>query len=336
MNPSVRKDDKRFLELLDRWMRGDFTRNDEQELHALTDADEFRREAWEGLTALPEEDHAARLGALREKLSGPKPNGRVFVMPPWLAAAAALALLIVAVWWFAPWRPQPDQPIAGAKPDNTAETPLSTSPDAEKSTADIDQNTPADNEYPPLAANRATAKQMPSMPAPTSDQIVMATESKAESVEDAATPAEENAKSAPVASAPAGAPATSPASQSEAGDKKTSTGNPRDTFDTDTKPDMAAVRKLDSANTQPEPAKGWDDFSEYLRQNARLTAEARNNNISGTVRIQFAVDNNGAPYGFQILKGLGYGCDQEAIRLINEYDWTPGRQPRAIDIRFVR
>lgn len=337
MNPTVRKDDERFLELLDRWMQGNFTRNDEQELYALTDADEFRREAWEGLMALPEADHARRLGLLREKLLGHKPHGRVFIFPQWMAAAAALALLIVAVWWFAPWRPQPDQPIASVTPDKATETPQPAAPapaNEEKNTG-LAQNTPASEaEYLPPAVNRAAGKQAPALPDIVQDDLAMTTETRATS-EEQISPAELSSKPVPAASAPAGAPASPPVATS-ADKAKKANRQEADTFNTDTRPDMSAVRKLDTANEQPEPVKGWDEFSEYLRQNARLTAEARNNNVSGTVRLQFAVDNNGAPYNFQIMKSLGYGCDQEAIRLINEWEWTPGRRPLTVDIRFVR
>ena len=101
MSANPYNNDKRLIELLERWQSGDFSRADEQELLSLTDSDDFRRETVEGFLSLPEVDHAAHLEAIRTKLR--QQNGgkkRVFLMP--ILAAAAVLLLILATVWLIP------------------------------------------------------------------------------------------------------------------------------------------------------------------------------------------------------------------------------------------
>ncbi len=74
-----------------------------------------------------------------------------------------------------------------------------------------------------------------------------------------------------------------------------------------------------------------------LGEDARLTLEARDHNISGTVRLQFSVNANGEPQNFITLRSLGFGCDEEAVRLVKGWDWIHGKSPMVtLDVRFVR
>ena len=48
--------------------------------------------------------------------------------------------------------------------------------------------------------------------------------------------------------------------------------------------------------------------------------------ISGSVRVSFDVNADGTREDIQVVKGLGYGCDEEAIRLVKAMPrWIPGR-----------
>ncbi len=73
-----------------------------------------------------------------------------------------------------------------------------------------------------------------------------------------------------------------------------------------------------------EPQGGRDAFEKYLEQKLHYPETALDNKIEGKVTIQFTVSQSGDLLDFQILKGLGYGCDEEVIRLIKEGpSWTP-------------
>ena len=94
--------DKRLLELLERWQSGDFTSADEQEIQSLTGSDEFRRESAEGFMAMPDVDHAKHLTSLQKRLKERTGTAKRVLMPQLLTAVAAVVLLVVAVVWLIP------------------------------------------------------------------------------------------------------------------------------------------------------------------------------------------------------------------------------------------
>jgi TonB family protein len=87
------------------------------------------------------------------------------------------------------------------------------------------------------------------------------------------------------------------------------------------------------ADNRPSPTAasfpgGVVAFSKYVSENMRYPEEARKNNISGIVSIAFAVNKDGSINNITVPEGIGYGCDEEAIRLIkNSPKWIPGHYP---------
>ncbi|QKG52903.1 energy transducer TonB [Hymenobacter sp. BRD67] len=69
---------------------------------------------------------------------------------------------------------------------------------------------------------------------------------------------------------------------------------------------------------------------------------ARANNISGDVFVSFMVDEAGRLLDAEVVKGVGYGLDEEALRLVRLMPWwTPGlvagkpvKVPATLRIRF--
>ena len=50
------------------------------------------------------------------------------------------------------------------------------------------------------------------------------------------------------------------------------------------------------------------------------------NSIEGKVFITFAVEEDGSLTDIKVVRGIGYGCDEEAIRIIKMMPkWIPGR-----------
>ena len=65
----------------------------------------------------------------------------------------------------------------------------------------------------------------------------------------------------------------------------------------------------------------------YLAANIQYPIQATENGIQGTVYFQFIVDSKGNITDVKILRGIGGGCDEEALRVINMMpQWKPGRQ----------
>lgn len=72
-----------------------------------------------------------------------------------------------------------------------------------------------------------------------------------------------------------------------------------------------------------EPVGGRREYKKYLTQSMRYPHEALDNKIQGRVTVQFTVETNGVLNDFKVLKGIGYGCDDEVIRLVKEGpQWT--------------
>jgi len=48
--------------------------------------------------------------------------------------------------------------------------------------------------------------------------------------------------------------------------------------------------------------------------------------IEGRVTVQFIVDKLGRPDSARVIRGIGRGCDEEALRLVNTAEFRPGKQ----------
>lgn len=66
---------------------------------------------------------------------------------------------------------------------------------------------------------------------------------------------------------------------------------------------------------------------EYVSSNVKYPAIARENQIQGRVFINFIVGPDGSVSNVRVLRGIGGGCDEEAIRVIKSLPkWKPGKQ----------
>jgi protein TonB len=88
---------------------------------------------------------------------------------------------------------------------------------------------------------------------------------------------------------------------------------------------------------QPEFPGGIGAFYKYVATNLRYPAQARRMGIAGKVFVQFVVEKDGRLTDVQILKGIGAGCDEEALRVIKKSKaWKPGRQRgRPVKVRMI-
>jgi TonB family protein len=90
--------------------------------------------------------------------------------------------------------------------------------------------------------------------------------------------------------------------------------------------DIAFVEPVEEDNLsyKPQPENGTMSYRNYLKKNLKYPEEARKHNIQGNVRVEFTVMPDGKLAGFMIKRGLGYGCDEEALRLVQEGPaWKP-------------
>jgi len=82
---------------------------------------------------------------------------------------------------------------------------------------------------------------------------------------------------------------------------------------------------FDVVDTPPSPVGGFEAWSRHLSENLIYPTSARMKGIQGTVLVSFIVNTDGTIEGIELVQGIGGGCDEEAIRIINSSpSWTPG------------
>jgi protein TonB len=93
----------------------------------------------------------------------------------------------------------------------------------------------------------------------------------------------------------------------------------------------------DFVERMPEFSGGMKKMYEYIRQNLRYPNEARRLGLEGTVVVTFVVDNAGYISDIKVLKDVGGGTAEEAIRVIRGMKpWQPGRQNgQPVSVRFT-
>ena len=77
----------------------------------------------------------------------------------------------------------------------------------------------------------------------------------------------------------------------------------------------------------PEYPGGEAEMYNFIGKHIEYPRIAKESGISGRVFISFVVERDGSVTDVHILRGIGGGCDDEAIRVIKAMPkWTPGKQ----------
>ncbi len=94
---------------------------------------------------------------------------------------------------------------------------------------------------------------------------------------------------------------------------------------------------LTEVEIQPGFEGGMEVFYEYLRNNLRYPKIARRRGIQGRVFIQYIVDREGVIDDVKVVKGIGGGCDEEAMRVMQESPlWIPAKLGgRPVKVKIV-
>jgi TonB family protein len=75
------------------------------------------------------------------------------------------------------------------------------------------------------------------------------------------------------------------------------------------------------------PSGGRTAFKKYIESSMQYPEQALVNKVEGRVTIQFTVETTGELSNIKVVKGIGYGCDEEVIRLITQGPkWNPTRK----------
>lgn len=76
-----------------------------------------------------------------------------------------------------------------------------------------------------------------------------------------------------------------------------------------------------------EPTDGMRAFYQYVGQTMRYPRDAIRSDIQGKVFVEFVVHGDGSISRVKVLRGIGGGCDEEAVRVVSSArKWKPGLQ----------
>ncbi|MFT6940461.1 MAG: protein TonB, partial [Cyclobacteriaceae bacterium] len=93
----------------------------------------------------------------------------------------------------------------------------------------------------------------------------------------------------------------------------------------------------------PAPTGGMAAFYSFVGENIEYPSMARRLNVQGIVFCQFVVEKNGVITDVKVIRGIGAGCDEEAVKVLRAAPaWEPGKQRgrpvrvlMTVPIRFV-
>ena len=96
------------------------------------------------------------------------------------------------------------------------------------------------------------------------------------------------------------------------------------TLEADTSYKIYEYKQLEEV-ARPYFADGGN-MGKYIASHMEFPAEAKEREIQGTVRLSFVVETDGTVSNIVIVNSVGGGCDNEAIRLIEETVWLPAEK----------
>lgn len=84
---------------------------------------------------------------------------------------------------------------------------------------------------------------------------------------------------------------------------------------------------------KPSYPGGPQALKQFIGEHLKYPEEAAGENIKGTVTVDYTIDYQGNVVDAKIISGLGYGCDEEAVRLVKLLKFDVPKQ-RARRIQF--
>lgn len=93
----------------------------------------------------------------------------------------------------------------------------------------------------------------------------------------------------------------------------------------DMTPDKNGVYQI--CEEMPEFPGGEQAMFDFVANNVVYPQEARDKEIEGRVFVRFIVEKDGSVSDVKVAKGIGGGCDEEAVRVVKAMPkWKPGKQ----------
>ncbi|MEQ9424713.1 MAG: M56 family metallopeptidase [Cyclobacteriaceae bacterium] len=87
----------------------------------------------------------------------------------------------------------------------------------------------------------------------------------------------------------------------------------------------------------PMPKGGYETFFNFVGVNMEYPEEARKIGIEGRVLVQFIVRKDGTVTDYEVIEGIGHGCDKAGLEAVKKYtDWEAGiHNNQKVSVRMV-
>ncbi|GAB4111676.1 MAG: hypothetical protein OHK0057_05020 [Thermoflexibacter sp.] len=103
-----------------------------------------------------------------------------------------------------------------------------------------------------------------------------------------------------------------------------------------TKPYINEAEALVLVDEMATPLSGYESYYRYIRNNMKYPSEAIKQGTQGNVTVEFIVDKEGNLHNIRIKKGIGHGCDEEAIRVVKAGEkWKPAKNKGKIVMQKI-
>ena len=97
---------------------------------------------------------------------------------------------------------------------------------------------------------------------------------------------------------------------------------------------MAKERKDNSFIKKPVYPGGNKALRQFISDNLKYPKEALEQKVEGTVLVKYDIDYKGNVIDGKVIKGVGHGCDEEALRLVKLLKFEIPKGPRKLRVLF--
>lgn len=80
---------------------------------------------------------------------------------------------------------------------------------------------------------------------------------------------------------------------------------------------------------------GIKAMRKFIAEQLKYPEEALKNKIEGEVHVRYAINHKGKVISCDIISGLGFGCDEEAARLVKLFEFEVGKN-RNLRVQFFK
>lgn len=85
---------------------------------------------------------------------------------------------------------------------------------------------------------------------------------------------------------------------------------------------------------QPFYEGGNKALEKKVLENMKYPATALEKRVEGTVFLKYDIDHKGTVIGARVITSIGFGCDEEAVRLVKLLRFTVPKQPNGLKVIF--